>query len=66
VRRSSTRFFEPALKSACIAALILNSGISAAQDDPVRLAPIVVTPTRIEQSSFDLPVSIDSTRTEFR
>jgi outer membrane receptor protein involved in Fe transport len=26
----------------------------------VWLAPIVVTPTRIEQSSFDLPVSIDA------
>ena len=25
----------------------------------VRMAPIVITPTRIEQSSFDLPVSID-------
>ena len=60
MRRSSTRFLEPALKSACIAALILQSGMSAAQDDSVRLAPIVVTPTRIEQSSFDLPVSIDA------
>jgi iron complex outermembrane recepter protein len=28
--------------------------------DPVQLAPIVVTPTRVEQSSFDLPVSIDA------
>ena len=26
----------------------------------MRLAPIVVTPTRVEQSSFDLPVSIDA------
>src|SRR5512147_2601328 len=60
MRRSSTRFFEPALKSASIAALVLGSGICAAQDDPVRLAPIVITPTRIEQSSFDLPVSIDA------
>lgn len=60
MRRSSTISFESALKPACIAALILSSGISAAQDDSVRLAPIVVTPTRVEQSSFDLPVSIDA------
>ncbi|MEO8007781.1 MAG: TonB-dependent receptor [Betaproteobacteria bacterium] len=38
----------------------MSSGISAAQDNPLRLAPIVVTPTRVEQSSFDLPVSIDA------
>jgi iron complex outermembrane recepter protein len=60
MHRSSFRFFEPVWEAAWIAALILNSGISAAQDDSVRLAPIVVTPTRIEQSSFDLPVSIDA------
>ena len=56
MRRSYIRFFE----AASIAALILSPGISTAQDDAVRLAPIVVTPTRIEQSSFDLPVSIDA------
>jgi iron complex outermembrane receptor protein len=60
MRRSSAISFELALKPACIAVLILSSGISTAQDGPVRLAPIVVTPTRIEQSSFDLPVSIDA------
>jgi iron complex outermembrane receptor protein len=58
--RRSSMSFEPAFKPACIAVLVLSSGICAAQDDPVRLAPIVVTPTRIEQSSFDLPVSIDA------
>ncbi len=60
MRRSFTNSFELALKPACIAIFLLSSGISSAQDDPVRLAPIVVTPTRIEQSSFDLPVSIDA------
>src|SRR5579859_6069502 len=58
--RRSVYFLDLALKAACIAALILVTRISIAQDDPVRLAPIVVTPTRIEQSSFDLPVSIDA------
>ena len=47
-------------QSAGMAALTLNAASSTAQDEPVRLAPIVVTPTRVEQSSFDLPVSIDS------
>lgn len=58
--RSFTMSFKSALKPVCIAVSILCSGISAAQEDPVRLAPIVVTPTRVEQSSFDLPVSIDA------
>lgn len=31
-----------------------------AQDGIVNVAPVVVTPTRVEQSSFDLPVSIDA------
>ena len=60
MRRSSTILLQSAVKPVCIAVLVLNTGISAAQDDPVRLAPIVVTPTRVEQSSFDLPVSIDA------
>ena len=60
MRRRSTFSFESALRPTCIAVLIMSSGISAAQDDSVRLAPIVVTPTRVEQSSFDLPVSIDA------
>lgn len=29
-------------------------------EDSLRTAPIVVTPTRIEQSAFDLPVSVDA------
>jgi iron complex outermembrane recepter protein len=60
MHRSSTILFERALKPACVAMLALGSGVSIAQEDPVRLAPIVVTPTRVEQSSFDLPVSIDA------
>jgi len=60
MRRSFTSSFELALKPTSIAALLLSSGFSAAQDDSLRLAPIVVTPTRVEQSSFDLPVSIDA------
>ncbi|MEO8004406.1 MAG: TonB-dependent receptor [Betaproteobacteria bacterium] len=53
--------FEPALKPAAIAIFALGSGFATAQENnEVRLAPIVVTPTRIEQSSFDLPVSIDA------
>ncbi len=52
--------FESVSRSATIAVLVFASGIACAQDDAVRLAPIVVTPTRLEQSSFDLPVSIDA------
>lgn len=60
MRRRSKNSFDSALRPTCIAVLIMSSGISAAQDNPLRLAPIVVTPTRVEQSSFDLPVSIDA------
>ena len=52
--------FELALKPVCVAVFVLGSGISVAQEDTVRLAPIVVTPTRVEQSSFDLPTAINS------
>ena len=52
--------FELALKPVCVAVFVLGSGISVAQQDAVRLAPIVVTPTRVEQSSFDLPTAINS------
>ena len=51
-------------KRICVSALFLNAGISAAQDDEVRLAPIVVTPTRVEQSSFDLPTAVNVIDTE--
>ncbi len=34
--------------------------VSFAQDIEVITAPVVVTPTRVEQSSFDLPVSIEA------
>lgn len=53
--------FEPALKPAAVAIFALASGVASAEENnEVRLAPIVVTPTRVEQSSFDLPVSIDA------
>lgn len=53
--------FEPGLKPAAIAIFVFASGAALAEEaNEVRLAPIVVTPTRIEQSSFDLPVSIDA------
>lgn len=52
--------FELALKPVCAAVFISGPGISAAQEEAVRLAPIVVTPTRVEQSSFDLPTAINS------
>ena len=58
--RSPVRFLRLALPPACVAVLAWSGAGSAAEDDPVRLAPIVVTPTRVEQSSFDLPVSIDA------
>jgi len=45
-------------------ALVLGGPIVAmspvnAQEEAVNIAPVVVTPTRVGQSSFDLPVSID-------
>lgn len=56
------------LKSACVAfcliwpATVFSQGTedTRSRDEAVQLAPIVVTPTRVEQSSFDLPVSIDA------
>lgn len=36
----------------------------AAAEDAVHLAPVVVTGTRVEQNSFDLPMSIDATDKE--
>jgi iron complex outermembrane receptor protein len=39
---------------------LFGAGAVLAQEDSVQVAPIVVTPTRVEQSSFDLPVSIDA------
>jgi iron complex outermembrane receptor protein len=42
------------------AGVLAQDGATPAAGNPVQLAPIVVTPTRTEQSSFDLPVSIDA------
>jgi iron complex outermembrane recepter protein len=58
--RSCVRGFASVSRFAWIVALILYEGPSFGQENSVRLAPIVVTPTRLEQSSFDLPVSIDA------
>ena len=44
----------------CVALSLSGAGAVLAQEDSLQLAPIVVTPTRVEQSSFDLPVSIDA------
>jgi iron complex outermembrane receptor protein len=44
----------------CFALSLSGTGAVLAQEESVQLAPIVVTPTRVEQSSFDLPVSIDA------
>ncbi|HEX7811027.1 MAG TPA: TonB-dependent receptor [Burkholderiales bacterium] len=56
------------LKPVCIAIWLVwpaaafsqDSETAPPRDEAVQLAPIVVTPTRVEQSSFDLPVSIDA------
>ena len=51
------------LRPVCLAAAILNGCIltvAHAEDEAVNVAPAVVTPTRVEQSSFDLPVSVDA------
>lgn len=48
------------LLSVSIAA-IAEEGLDENQDNAVRLAPVVVTGTRVEQNSFDLPMSIDAT-----
>ena len=37
-----------------------GAGAVLAQEDSVQLAPIVVTPTRVEQSSFDLPTAVSA------
>jgi iron complex outermembrane receptor protein len=52
--------FHVAVRPLCLALALIGAPALHAQDEDVRLAPIVVTPTRIEQSSFDLPVSIDA------
>lgn len=47
----------------CLAVALIGSPVAVvqvqAQDETVRTEEVVVTATRIEQSSFDLPVSID-------
>ncbi len=42
------------------AASFLSAPLAAAEPEPTTSARVVVTATRVEQSSFDLPVSIDS------
>jgi len=49
-----------ALCLACpVAAFSQDNETSQARDEAVQLAPIVVTPTRNEQSSFDLPTAVN-------
>jgi iron complex outermembrane receptor protein len=38
---------------------MLDAGFAAAEGESLQLAPIVVTPTRVEQSSFDLPTAVN-------
>lgn len=53
------------LKPLCVAIAMLGAQPLLAQEsEAIRTSPIVVTPTRVEQSSFDLPVSIDAFDTE--
>jgi iron complex outermembrane receptor protein len=50
------------LKLAVAASLVTTSAwaeVPSSEEPPVIAAPVVVTATRIEQNSFDLPVSID-------
>jgi len=44
----------------CVALSLSGAGAVLAQEDSVQLAPIVVTPTRVEQSSFDLPTAVSA------
>lgn len=55
------RHTSPVLKPLCAAIALLGAQTLLAQEaETLRTSPIVVTPTRVEQSSFDLPVSIDA------
>lgn len=51
--------FRLAVRPLCLALALIGAPALQAQDEDVRLAPIVVTPTRVEQSSFDLPTAIN-------
>lgn len=49
------------IRSTGFVAVLVSSQFAISQDDiALTTKPIVVTPTRIEQSSFDLPMSIDA------
>ena len=47
----------------CIARAMMGQGVALHpannREDAVNVAPVVVTPTRVEQSRIDLPMSID-------
>jgi iron complex outermembrane receptor protein len=58
--RNFGTFNVPVKQIFCVVLSLPGATAVLAQDDAVQLAPIVVTPTRVEQSSFDLPVSIDA------
>ncbi|MGQ0577685.1 MAG: TonB-dependent receptor family protein [Betaproteobacteria bacterium] len=44
----------------CLALSLFAAGAVLAQEGSIQTAPIVVTPTRVEQSSFDLPVAVNA------
>jgi iron complex outermembrane receptor protein len=58
--RNSRTLNLPVKQFFLLALSLFGADAVLAQEDSVQLAPIVVTPTRVEQSSFDLPVSIDA------
>lgn len=60
-RPSKTSLFpNTRLRPLCLALMLAGPvPVFAQGGEEVRTAPLVITPTRIEQSSFDLPVSID-------
>lgn len=57
--RKSNFLFQSIGRLAGLAAMGLGSGFAGAQEESVRVDPIVVTPTRVEQSAFDLPTAVN-------
>lgn len=59
-RKDSVVFisFHLAVRPLCLALALIGAPALQAQDEDVRISPIVVTPTRVEQSSFDLPTAV--------
>jgi iron complex outermembrane receptor protein len=57
--RNSRTLNLPVKQFFLLALSLFGAGAVLAQEDSVQLAPIVVTPTRVEQSSFDLPTAVN-------